>query len=84
MFTIQLKQLCSYSKEIVDVLEPARVATESLSSSNINLLIGEGIMKFLMTESQAVKTRHGSFLGQNFCDALDKYFKYFNNVFKQS
>ena len=34
-------------KELFDVLEPARVARENLSNSSINILIGEGVLKFL-------------------------------------
>ena len=38
------------SKTITKVLEPARVATEGLSNASINLLVSEGILKFLVTE----------------------------------
>lgn len=52
-------------------MEPARIATESLSSSDINLLIGEGILKFLITESQNINNSLHSTLSSNFVNALE-------------
>lgn len=46
-------------KRITEVFEPARVATENLSSSSINLLVGEGTLNFLMNEIALLKTQHG-------------------------
>lgn len=36
--------------QIVEILEPAKVATENMSNSTINILAGEGIVKFLHSE----------------------------------
>lgn len=59
-------------EEIVSVLEPARAATVELSNSSINLLVGQGILEFLLTESAAARSRHcASFLAQNFLEALE-------------
>ena len=59
--------------EIVDVLEPARVATIYLSNSSINLLTGEGILKFLIKEVNGIKNREGSKeLVKKFSDAIEK------------
>jgi hypothetical protein len=46
------------SKENVSVLEPARIATEHLSNQSINLLVGEGILKFLLEEVSSQKAQH--------------------------
>jgi hypothetical protein len=55
----------------VSVLEPARAATEELLNSSINLLVGEGILEFLVTESAAARSSHcSSFLARNFVEAL--------------
>lgn len=62
-------------QEITDVLEPARVATEELSVSSINLLVGEGVLKFLLSKSREAQTRHNSYLNENFITALEKRFE---------
>lgn len=58
------------------MLDPAKVATEGLSASSINLLIGEGILKFLLLETKSAKDQHqNSFLAKNFFDSLEKRFQ---------
>jgi hypothetical protein len=47
-------------QEICNVLEPVRVSTESLSKSDINLLEGEGILKFLVKEIEHAKANSPS------------------------
>lgn len=59
-------------KEITDTLEPARVATENLSNASINLLVGEGILKFLVDEIDRQKEQQASgALVENFRNALN-------------
>lgn len=63
-------------EEVVNILDPARVATETLSDSKINLLVGEGILKFLMSETHAAKAEHPeSHLAKNFLEALKNRFQ---------
>lgn len=58
--------------EIVDILEPARVATVDLSKSNINLIVGEAILMFLFKEVASLKEQHAtSSLIHTFSDALE-------------
>ena len=56
--------------EVCDVLEPARVATVNLSKAHINLLEGEGILKFLINEIDEQKRIHSGSLATKFADAL--------------
>lgn len=56
--------------EICDVLKPARVARVNLSKANINLLEGEGILKFLINEIGEQKKNHTGSLATKFADAL--------------
>ncbi|CRL06075.1 CLUMA_CG019186, isoform A [Clunio marinus] len=49
---IRIAAIVYRMEEIIDVLEPARVATESLSRGSINILTGEGIIKFLLAETK--------------------------------
>jgi hAT family C-terminal dimerisation region len=57
-------------QEIRDVLEPARIATENLSKSSINVLEGEGILKFLLNEIEEQKSKRSGYLAINFKEAL--------------
>ena len=50
----------SLLKTITEVLEPARIATEGLSNASLNLLVGEGILKFLVTEMDRLNLEFGS------------------------
>lgn len=52
------------------MLEPARVATESLSSASISLITSEGILKFLVNESRDMHTRTDSPLAAKFIEEL--------------
>lgn len=57
-----------YFQEIVEVLEPAKVATENLSVCSLNLLQAEGVLKFLIDEV----SMGTSDLATEFCEALIK------------
>lgn len=58
------------------MLDPAKVATEGLSGSNINLLIGEGILKFLLNECHEAKDRHrSSYLAEEVLKSFEKRFE---------
>lgn len=63
-------------KEITEVLEPARVATEKLSDAKINILVGEGCLQFVIEEiQQYIKAHPESYLAKNFLDALNARLK---------
>lgn len=54
-------------------MEPARVSTEKLPLSNINLLIGEGCLEFVLSETRQYVILHPeSQLAKNFLKALEE------------
>ena len=61
--------------EVCDVLKPARVVTVNLSKSHINLLKGEGILKFLFNEIDEQKKIHTGALSSKFADLFRLRFR---------
>lgn len=67
-------KLKKFSLGIVSLLDPTKVPTVGLSASNINILIGEVILQFLLLETKSAEDqRHHSLLAKKI-DLLEQRF----------